>query len=616
MIVESLARQLDQSKLSSEQEDLEEHKEAQHEDSKHSKELCRAPAYPYRGLGDAEVRLLRIVPGTGTIECLLEQMPLASVRFFYALSYVWGDPTEQETIMLNGQRFHITRNLWEVLHQFRQRPYDLGYPEDYFWVDAICINQDNIEERSYLVSRMMDIYHAGHVIIWLGPIKKSSTEKAVELMFKKAGSMWTEWEPVDNDDNTILAAEFGQDYNAVVIAAINILKRPWFERVWTIQEACFDTSPIMYASRHSVYLEHFIQFFQILAEENKSLYLCSGSARMICLDKIDHLYRSAIMAWDDDPTKTETGKLLVTILRLAGRKNSSDPKDQIYGLLSLLKYFKHENLPEELKPDYRLSHEEVYWNYAVFLFKSLGDLQLLDSTRNELEHVPSWVPDFRYLFLGHKPRCESYVRVSSDKRTLHLRGCKMGTFCNLKKRHVREDVKPCIEAIPAWLPYQCREFDKHILKPAATIREITIEELFNEIVEKAIMIMDRTSKESFYQVYRRLCKSSGGRRPRHAKRKLTPDLLWIEETIADMLIAPWILLNDGTVMSVFRRDADIETGDLVCLLKGAPALSLLRPSGDSYRYLSQCKVRSGQLKDQEFEDEFWTGRDVEDLSLI
>lgn len=601
-------------------------------------EPCRTPAYPYRALGETEVRLLRIVPGTDTIECLLHQMPLDEARYFYALSYVWGDTRHQKTIMLEGKPLHITSNLYEALHQFRERPRDIGHPKDYFWVDAICINQDDIEEKSCQIPRMMDIYHAGLVIVWLGHVKelpadglfkkilqrtrstppKMSRDQAIKTLFKKADTMWMDWEPVDEDDNVVLQSEFGQDYQAIIQVTANILNRPWFDRVWTIQEASsLDTCPKIYVGRHSVYLNKFVELWKILATEHRPLFLCSGSARMVSLSRIDNLYRNVLFDGEDNPKRADIAEVFLRLLKITGKKACTDPRDQIYGLLGLLKDLVEGDLPDELMPDYHLPYQEVYWRCAAFLFGLVGDLSLLECGRNEINgDVPSWVPDFRHL--SHKPmiRREESVRVSPDRRVLHVQGYIIGTFRDFISGCASSHIWPKLKSIPIALPIRLREFEHHILEPSASIRGMTIEETFDDMMNGLTRLIPAQGRESFYQVHRRLSNSFGGKRSWYHKRKRTTNIRLKEEAIADQLSFPYLLLADGSVLVVKREDAEVKPGDLVCVFRGASELSLVRTSGEIYLFIGQCEVKSGPLKGEKFEDNFWADGNMEDFELI
>jgi Heterokaryon incompatibility protein (HET) len=111
------------------------------------------------------------------------------------------------------------------------------------WIDAFCINQGNMRERSQQVTRMSDIYsRASRVIIWLGPESEDSVlamDTLVDLGNKvgrdvertkfqsRTGELldWTEW-------RTLLP------YTQAQIEAIcRLYDRPWFERLWIWQEA-------------------------------------------------------------------------------------------------------------------------------------------------------------------------------------------------------------------------------------------------------------------------------------------------------------------------------------------------------------------------------------------
>ncbi|KAI1409650.1 hypothetical protein F5Y13DRAFT_169746 [Hypoxylon sp. FL1857] len=641
MLIDSLARRLSSKRRESaavaDRQDLEGHGRLEEdEEDEEFEEPYRAPAYPYRELNDTEVRLFRILPGTGPLECIIHQMPLSEVRFFYALSYVWGDAAEKKTIMLEGHPFHVTANLYEALYQFRQRPYDLGYPRDYFWADAICINQEDLDEKSRQVPRMMDIYHTGIVIIWLGHVRQPpavnlfkkfirktrssrpqvSPDEAVEILCKKTESMWADWDPVDDDDNVIIDEEFGDAYIPMIQTMVNILRRPWFGRVWTIQEACLDTFPTVYIGRHSVHLGHLVDIWKILALEHRFLLFCPGSARMTSLGSIERLYKSALFDWDDNPKKKSMGEVLATLLRFTGKKSSSDPRDQLYGLLGLLKYLKGEELPEELVPDYRLPYQDVYWNYAAYLFESVGDLKLLHCGRNELQHVPSWVPDFRHISHGPELIREESVHVSSNKRVLQVRGCVLGTFSNVITGCVAKEIWPTYKAIPIGFPARLREFEERILKPSADIRDITIQEAFDEVINSLTRLIDAEGVETFYQVFRRLSKSAGGKRPWYAKRRTT-NVRLKEEALADQLSLPFLLLTDGSIIGIKREDAEVRPGDIVCLFKGSGSdLSLIRAAGESYIYLGHCEAQGGPLKQQEFDDDFLSDKDLQDIRLV
>ena len=122
--------------------------------------------FPYPPLSGTQIRYITIHPSNGAsgrAQCTLHQAPLEDVEFD-ALSYAWGDTSVTETIIVSGKPFRATTNLVACLKQLATRPGETG-----LWVDAICINQNDVDERNLQVQRMKNIYQtAQSVIAWLG----------------------------------------------------------------------------------------------------------------------------------------------------------------------------------------------------------------------------------------------------------------------------------------------------------------------------------------------------------------------------------------------------------------------------------------------------------------
>jgi hypothetical protein len=117
---------------------------------------------------DSSVDCIRLVmvkpaPADAPIECALSIATFGERRTYKALSYRWGDESVKKQIVLNGSDFSVTQNLWDALHYLR------SLPQEKFWIDAICINQGDVEERNRQLRIMPHIYlRANTVLIWLG----------------------------------------------------------------------------------------------------------------------------------------------------------------------------------------------------------------------------------------------------------------------------------------------------------------------------------------------------------------------------------------------------------------------------------------------------------------
>src|SRR5438045_4020327 len=90
-----------------------------------------------------EIRLIEIRPSPkNALEISLARHRLGQVKY-EALSYVWGKETTKKRIKCNGRLMHIGSNLLEALSELaRCRPTAL------VWADAICINQNDDQEKT------------------------------------------------------------------------------------------------------------------------------------------------------------------------------------------------------------------------------------------------------------------------------------------------------------------------------------------------------------------------------------------------------------------------------------------------------------------------------------
>jgi hypothetical protein len=128
---------------------------------------------------DDGFRLLELLPGSGNdpICCLLKHAVLSDAPEFEAMSYAWGDASDTLEIECEGVSFMVTRNLHALLSNIRHE--DTART---LWVDAICIDQTNLAERSSQVQIMDRIYSTATLVLaWLGEAADGSDE-AIEMI--------------------------------------------------------------------------------------------------------------------------------------------------------------------------------------------------------------------------------------------------------------------------------------------------------------------------------------------------------------------------------------------------------------------------------------------------
>jgi hypothetical protein len=128
-------------------------------------------AYQGRELGEDSIRLVEIQPAeheADPLVCTLREVACGSRPKFEALSYMWGTEIADDAITINNVPFEVKRNLRDALLFFR-RQLASGKAPKLLWIDAICINQSDVEERNRQL-RIMDqiCFRADTVVVWLG----------------------------------------------------------------------------------------------------------------------------------------------------------------------------------------------------------------------------------------------------------------------------------------------------------------------------------------------------------------------------------------------------------------------------------------------------------------
>ena len=207
------------------------------------REQANEPTTPYRPyqyppLNEArqEIRLVTLLPGEFQSDI---HVSLTTVRAtehdvldFESLSYAWGPAEDPQTIFIgvSGQEtLSVTRNIREALPYLR----DAKKPR-VLWIDAICVNQKDLEERSSQVRRMAWIYSkAKRVIVWLGPASTDS-HIALECCNTVSSKINVDWwsdtmSPLSGESHwtdTFRELPFDDKQN---IAICNFFHRSWFE---------------------------------------------------------------------------------------------------------------------------------------------------------------------------------------------------------------------------------------------------------------------------------------------------------------------------------------------------------------------------------------------------
>lgn len=193
---------------------------------------------------ETSIRLLTLPPGPfdDEIACNLEVHYISGDYKYEALSYTWGDVSDLRPILVNGIHINVTANLKIALQYLRH-----ASEPRVLWIDAVCINQSDNQEKLLQIQRMGRIFSsAASVIAWLGE-PTSDVDQVWSTMARIGEVIWTarvsgEHDLPDTDFAHGLASpddlrQKGVDVDAIDWTTIwEICERPFWHRVWIIQE--------------------------------------------------------------------------------------------------------------------------------------------------------------------------------------------------------------------------------------------------------------------------------------------------------------------------------------------------------------------------------------------
>ncbi|KIV84541.1 hypothetical protein PV11_00315 [Exophiala sideris] len=360
--------------------------------------------YTYGALDNAnnEIRLLALelagdeedkLSGKLVHVSLEKQLP-TDLNQYNALSYVWGDPKMQKSISIEGHPLMITESLNSALRHMRklviknrQQSTDTSR-WSYWWIDQICINQADIEERSHQVSLMRRVYKkATTVQVWLGDAIEGSTT-AMEVINRIGKPPLRGPGEKEVRYPTFSEEEISEHWGAVRL----LLERPWWERCWVRQEAALGARTLVSWGESCCSLDVISQAVMAVEYAQSLRYNIPGSG-----DTSDELtisfYQHAanIRALRKRSHRGSSFVPLPELIISARYCKATDTRDKVFSMLGLAD-------PEvyQIHTDYRLSLAEVCKTSACEILPRKHGLRLLGAcqTAERKDELPSWVPNF------------------------------------------------------------------------------------------------------------------------------------------------------------------------------------------------------------------------------
>jgi hypothetical protein len=348
-----------------------------------------ASRYSHRALSWLkEIRLLKIFPGEGNakLQAELVHTPVEhlSDTDYEAISYTWGSGTFSHEIIIEQKPFYTTENVQKILTHLRR----LDGP-CIVWIDQICIDQTNLEEKGHQVRLMQDIYRlANEVLIWLGE-SDGYTEESFSFLqillhdiqttkeFDKLFEKYTRQNVVENEERF---QRLGK-----------ILSHAWFTRVWIYQEVIVASKARILCGAHSMTWDMFAKALTALAETGLDQMLDRPSIgpRETSSNHRHVLQIQGLKERWSAGQEIELQKLMLASSPCA----ATDPKDRVFSFLGIAT----DAEDPELDPDYKQPISEVFHQTAAFLLCRDRKPYLLHGSGRtksaECSNLPSWVPD-------------------------------------------------------------------------------------------------------------------------------------------------------------------------------------------------------------------------------
>ncbi|KAK4625955.1 hypothetical protein CLAFUR0_06271 [Fulvia fulva] len=191
-------------------------------------------------LGSRQVRLLRFMQDTpeDILRLEMKTFSLDPAGSYTALSYCWGKDAPSKLIKINGHDVLVRSNLFAWL---QLGAYHSETIKSWFFIDAICINKDDLREKAIQVEFMGDIYkNASRVEAWLGP-DRELREGELELWRAYCQRVYEilQTYPEEPREHVRLLFQANQRNLSAVRLILSLLLAEYWTRLWIVQEVTF-----------------------------------------------------------------------------------------------------------------------------------------------------------------------------------------------------------------------------------------------------------------------------------------------------------------------------------------------------------------------------------------
>lgn len=332
--------------------------------------------------------------------------------WYTALSYTWGQPVFDATIYFNGHAKPITQTLETALKHFRHRTDSIM-----LWVDQVCINQTDLEEKKQQIPLMSRIYsRAFNTVVWLGEAD-ASTEKTFD--FLNDITVRLQYTNEVSCPEGLTDALLPPGDSVLWTDLINFFSRPWFQRLWIIQEVVLSREVWIMCGRHILPWRRLSTPCSNMTLSGISNWLSTRAKSIKDAEATAATPTNGWSACDQLGREQEhyqssggVGSTLFNLIRNYRNALCQDPRDKVYGVLALTSAGQYDTIRVDYTSDYPFMHlyHDIAKNKIMYL-KSRIDSDPNDTRILVLESIhwllveidgptllssglPSWAPDW------------------------------------------------------------------------------------------------------------------------------------------------------------------------------------------------------------------------------
>jgi Heterokaryon incompatibility protein (HET) len=344
----------------------------------------------------------------------LSVVPLDSNQQYATLSYCWGPPTITRSMSCNNTVLEIRENLAIALTSIRSLS---SLP---LWVDQICINQDDVCERSAQVAFMKTIYsQATKTFVYIGEPDSEASSDACRVLETLKAPVMSKIDMYAEGFRALFRARIEaiklamqhprlakRSHDKSVRKAIaQLIERPYFCRKWIIQEIVMSRSLFCVLGSHCFRWDLFI---------NEAL---KQNGRILDTPE-DEAIRAFWLIDLADRISCARPNPLLTLLYYSRYFKATDPRDHIFSLLGAAS--DSDDFPQ---PDYEMAVEQVYHEISCCLVRQgRGFLMLhLVGMRSIGNGLPSWVVEWRDLDISYP--CKYFAWFHAGGRDGNIELC-------------------------------------------------------------------------------------------------------------------------------------------------------------------------------------------------